>query len=40
MCSDDTEYCHVAEGRVKVENLENRVTNFSVPLVEIRFLLS
>jgi len=30
----------MAEGRFKVENLEDTVTSFSVPLVEIRFLLS
>jgi len=30
MCSDNTEYCHDAEGRFKVENLENTVTYFSV----------
>jgi hypothetical protein len=40
ICSGNIEYCHMAEGRFKVENLENTVTNFSVSLVEIRFLLS
>lgn len=40
ICSDDIEYFLMAEGRFKVENLENSVTSFSVPLVEIRFLLT
>jgi len=31
MCIGNIEYCHMADGRVKVENLENTVTNFSVP---------
>ena len=38
--SENTEYCHMAEDRFKVQNLVNKVRSFAVPLVEIHFLFS